>query len=31
VEKANGLQPVYNIEAAGGRTFIVNGVLVMQK
>lgn len=31
VEKANGLQPVYNIEATGGRTFIVNGVLVMQK
>jgi hypothetical protein len=30
-EKAKGLQPVYNIEATGGRTFIVNGVLVMQK
>lgn len=31
VEKAKGFQPVYNIEATGGRTFIVNGVLVMQK
>jgi hypothetical protein len=30
-EKANGVQPVFNIEAAGGRTLVVNGVLVMQK
>lgn len=30
-EKANGVQKVYNIDAAGGKTFIVNGVLVMQK
>lgn len=30
-EKANSIQKVYNIEAAGGKTLIVNGVLVMQK
>jgi hypothetical protein len=30
-EKANGVQPVFNIEAAGGYTLVVNGVLVMQK
>ena len=30
-EKANGVQKVYNIEAEGGSTFIINGVMVMQK
>jgi len=30
-EAAGGLQPVYNIVAAGGRTFLMNGVMVMQK
>jgi hypothetical protein len=30
-EKANGLQKVYNIDADGGSTFIINGVMVMQK
>lgn len=30
-EKADGVQPVYNIEAAGGSTLVISGVLVMQK
>ena len=30
-EKANGMQKVYNIDADGGSTFIINGVMVMQK
>lgn len=30
-ESANGIQKVYNIEAAGGSTFIINGVMMMQK
>lgn len=30
-EKANGIQKVYNIDADGGSTFIINGVMVMQK
>ena len=30
-EAAGGLQPVYNIVAAGGSTFLMNGVMVMQK
>jgi hypothetical protein len=30
-EKAGGLQKVYNIEAAAGQTFVINGVMVMQK
>ncbi len=30
-EAAGGLQPVYNIVAAGGNTFLMNGVVVMQK
>lgn len=30
-ETAGGLQPVYNIVAGGGSTFIMNGVMVMQK
>lgn len=30
-EKAQGVQKVYNIDAAGGRTLIVNGVVVLQK
>lgn len=30
-EAAGGMQPVYNIVAAGGSTFIMNGVMVMQK
>jgi hypothetical protein len=30
-EAAGGLQPVYNIVAGGGSTFLMNGVMVMQK
>lgn len=30
-EKANGMQKVYNIDADAGSTFIINGVMVMQK
>jgi len=30
-ESAGGMQRVYNIVAAGGTTFIMNGVMVMQK
>lgn len=30
-EAAGGVQPVYNIVAAGGSTFIMNGVMVLQK
>jgi hypothetical protein len=30
-EKAGGVQKVYNIEASEGATFIMNGVMVMQK
>jgi len=30
-ESAGGMQRVYNIVAAGGSTFIMNGVMVMQK
>ena len=30
-EAAGGLQPVYNIVASGGSTFLMNGVMVMQK
>lgn len=30
-ESAGGLQPVYNIVADGGRTFMMNGVMVLQK
>jgi hypothetical protein len=30
-EEAGGMQPVYNIVAGGGSTFIMNGVMVMQK
>jgi hypothetical protein len=30
-ETAGGVQPVYNIVAGGGITFILNGVMVMQK
>jgi hypothetical protein len=30
-EAAGGMQPVYNIVAGGGSTFIMNGVMVMQK
>jgi hypothetical protein len=30
-EAAGGLQPVYNIVAGGGSTFVMNGVVVMQK
>ncbi|HUB62070.1 MAG TPA: Hint domain-containing protein [Puia sp.] len=30
-EGAGGMQPVYNIVAGGGSTFVINGVLVMQK
>lgn len=30
-EKAGGIQKVYNIEAASGKTFVINGVMVMQK
>jgi hypothetical protein len=30
-EKANGIQKVYNIDADAGNTFIINGVVVMQK
>jgi hypothetical protein len=30
-EAAGGMQPVYNIVAASGSTFIMNGVMVMQK
>lgn len=30
-ESAGGVQPVYNIVAGGGSTFIMNGVMVMQK
>jgi len=30
-EKANGIQKVYNIDADAGSTFIINGVMVMQK
>jgi 3-dehydroquinate synthase class II len=30
-EGAGGMQPVYNIVAASGSTFIMNGVMVMQK
>lgn len=30
-EGAGGVQPVYNIAAGGGSTFIMNGVMVMQK
>lgn len=31
VESAGGVQPVYNIVAGGGSTFIMNGVMVLQK
>jgi hypothetical protein len=31
IEGAGGMQPVYNIVAGGGSTFIMNGVIVMQK
>jgi hypothetical protein len=30
-ESAGGVQPVYNIVADGGSTFIMNGVMVRQK
>jgi intein/homing endonuclease len=30
-ESAGGVQPVYNIVAGGGSTFILNGVMVRQK
>jgi hypothetical protein len=30
-ETAGGMQPVYNIVAGGGSTFIMNGVMVLQK
>jgi hypothetical protein len=30
-EKADGVQKVYNIEANSGKTFVINGVMVMQK
>lgn len=30
-ESAGGLQPVYNIVADGGNTFMMNGVMVLQK
>lgn len=30
-EKAGGIQPVYNMQTAGGNTFLMNGVMVMQK
>ncbi len=30
-ESAGGVQPVYNIVAEGGSTFIMNGVMVLQK
>ncbi len=30
-EKAGGVQPVYNMETTGGSTFLMNGVMVMQK
>lgn len=30
-ESAGGLQPVYNIVADGGTTFLMNGVMVLQK
>ncbi|MBS1604844.1 MAG: hypothetical protein JST42_19420 [Bacteroidetes bacterium] len=30
-EAAGGVQPVYNIVAGGGSTFIMNGVMVLQK
>lgn len=30
-EKAQGIQKVYNIDADAGSTFIINGVMVMQK
>jgi hypothetical protein len=30
-ESAGGVQPVYNIVADGGNTFIMNGVMVRQK
>ena len=30
-EGAGGMQPVYNIVAGSGSTFIMNGVMVMQK
>lgn len=30
-EKADGMQKVYNIDADAGSTFIINGVMVMQK
>jgi hypothetical protein len=30
-ETAGGMQPVYNIVAGGGSTFVINGVMVMQK
>ena len=30
-ESAGGVQPVYNIVAGGGSTFIMNGVMVLQK
>jgi len=30
-ENAGGVQPVYNIVAGGGSTFIMNGVMVLQK
>jgi hypothetical protein len=30
-EAAGGMQPVYNIVAGSGRTFIMNGVMVLQK
>jgi hypothetical protein len=31
LEKAGGVQPVYNMETTGGSTFLMNGVMVMQK
>jgi hypothetical protein len=31
IEKAHGIQKVYNIEASTGQTFVINGVMVMQK
>ncbi|HEX8356618.1 MAG TPA: Hint domain-containing protein [Segetibacter sp.] len=30
-EQAGGVQKVYNIDADGGSTFVINGVMVMQK
>jgi hypothetical protein len=30
-EAAGGMQPVYNIVAGSGSTFIMNGVMVLQK